>query len=123
MATGWAFDTGRFAEEVFRPVADGWDVQDNLFRFFQLPLDVADDAVVEEAIRRVDAYLKKSSLSGAHLDTAATLRHVTATVAPQMRETARRAEHRREVLARRDRFAEEVRGEMRGMPALRVAEL
>jgi hypothetical protein len=123
VAAGWAFDTGRFAEEVFRPVADGWDVQDNLFRVFQLPLDVADDAVVDEAIRRVDAYLKKSSLSGAHLDTAATLRHVTATVAPQMRETARRAEHRREVLARRDRFAEEVRGEMRGMPALRVAEL
>jgi hypothetical protein len=123
VATGWAFDTARFAEEVFRPVADGWDVRENLFRFFQLPLDVADDSVVDEAVRKVDAHLKRNSLSGAHLETAATLRHVIATVAPQIRETARRAEHRREVLDRWNRFAEEVHGEMRGMPALRVAEL
>jgi hypothetical protein len=123
VATEWTLENGRFAEEVFRPVADGWDVRENLFRFFQLPLDVTDDAVVDMAVRGVDAHLKRNSLSGVHHETAATLRHVVAVVGPQIRETARRAEHRRHVLDQRARFVGAVRREMRGMPALRVAEL
>ena len=47
MADG-KLDTKRFAAEVFVPVREGWDARHNLFRLFQLPLDVRDDAVVEK---------------------------------------------------------------------------
>ena len=55
---GGQLDTRRFAEEVFVPVRDGWDVGHNLFRFFQLPLDVSDDAVMRPCrLSRAAAHL------------------------------------------------------------------
>lgn len=125
--SGWELDTARFADEVLVAAADGWDVRENLFRFFQLPLDVADDAVVDTAVRKVHDHLKLLSIRGAGTQaaTANMLRGVVAQVEPQVRETARRAEHRKLVLARRARFVEDVRADLRGrgMPALRPAEM
>jgi hypothetical protein len=121
--TDWKLDTRRFAEEVFVPVREGWDVERNLFRFFQLPLDAADDTVIDQAVRGVDAHLKRTSLAGVHKQAATSLRPAFPDHARTMRETARRHRHRDRVLADRRAFAEQVRGELRGMPALRTAQL
>jgi hypothetical protein len=121
---GWKLDTKRFADEVFVPVArEDWDVGSNLFRFFQLPIDICDDALIEQAVRGVDGHLKRSSLAGVHANVASTLRHGFTAHATTMRETARRDAHRRQVLAERRLFVEHVRADMREMPALQVAAL
>ena len=120
---GWEFDTRRFAEEVFVPVREGWDVSRNLFRFFQLPLEVSDDEVLDQAIRAVDAHLKRNSLAGVHAAVASSLRPTFAGHAATMRETARRAQHRAQVLADRRSLVEQVRADLRDMPALRSTQL
>ena len=120
---GWQLDARRFAEEVFVPVRDGWDVGHNLFRFFQLPLDVSDDAVIDQAVKGVDAHLKRHSLAGVHKQVASTLRPAFPDHARTMRETARRTQHRGTVLGERRALAARVRDDMRGLPALRTTEL
>lgn len=119
----WVLDKRRFAEEVFLPVRNGWDVRRNLFRFFQLPVEVRDDAVVEEAVRGVKGHLDFAALAGAHAAVAGPLRHGFTGFADTVRDPARRAEHRTAVLAERRAFAERTRGEMRGLPYLRSQEL
>jgi hypothetical protein len=120
---GWQLDARRFADEVFVPARDGWNVRNNLFRFFQLPVDVHDDELVEQAVRGVESYLKRSSLAGVHATVASSLRQNFSTCATTMRETARRDQHRAQVLAERRAFADQVRKAMGDMPALRVDEL
>lgn len=120
---GWVLDKRRFAEEVFLPVRNGWDVRRNLFRFFQLPVEVRDDAVVDDAVRGVKGHLDFAALAGAHAAVAGPLRHGFDGLAGTVRDPARRAEHRRAVLAERRAFAERTRAEMRGMPFLRSEEL
>jgi len=121
--SGWKLDKRRFTEEVFLPVRNGWDVRRNLFRFFQLPLDVRDDDVVEAAVCGIKGHLDFAALAGAHAPVAGPLRHGFDELATTVRDTALRTEHRKNVLADRRDFAEQVRAEMRGMPFLRSEEL
>jgi hypothetical protein len=120
---GWQLDSARFAKEVFVPARAGWDVGRNLFRLFQLPLDVNDDELVEQAVRGVESHLKRSALAGVNAGVAGSLRHGFADYAATMRETSRRSAHRDQVRAERRDLAEQVRVDLRGMPALQPAEL
>ena len=47
--TTWTFDEKRFREEVFKAMAEGWAPSENLFRCYQLPVEVDDADVIARA--------------------------------------------------------------------------
>lgn len=60
----WTLDETRFREKVLRAVDNQWDPSSNLFRCYQLPLDVGDATVIAAALKGVRAFVNKNAIRG-----------------------------------------------------------
>ncbi|RKT52845.1 hypothetical protein [Saccharothrix australiensis] len=120
--TGWEFDAARFVDEVLKPVQDGWRPDEDLFRVYLLPHDVADRATVEAALAEVGRQFTRQRyrafrraaeiLRGQHEDAARTLL-----------DPASRAAHRALVERRARELADALRERVRDAPGLPPAEV
>ena len=120
----WSLDEKRFREEVFTAVRDhGWDPRSNLFRCFQLPLDVSDPADVAAAFKAVRAVVNRNSKTGTNAGPAKVLQSVLKEAEAVLTDPARRKQHRAEVLADRTALQAALRDDLGGMPAIPAAAL
>lgn len=110
----WSLDETRFRAEVFQPIDGGWNPRENLFRCYQLSIDVQDIDVIEKALDGVSRHIKKNAIGGAHVDVANTLLEVHKDAVTTLRDRDERAQHRRHVLAVRQALQEALRAETAG---------
>ena len=85
------FDEARFVEEVVKPVQDGWDPTDNLFRVYQLPIGLKETPTIQRALDLVSQHLTSQRLERAFPSAVARLRagHAHATeilTSPRLRQ-------------------------------------
>jgi hypothetical protein len=111
----WSLDAERFTEEVLRPAHEGWEPRQDWFRVYQLPLDVADEAIVQQAVTGVKKHLAKTRAytRGRNL-----LQHRHTEGAALMTNRDARATHAATVNARRAKLVGDVRGLLAGGPAV-----
>lgn len=110
----WSLDEARFRTEVFEPFDRGWTPLENLFRCYQLPVDVRDINVIDKALDGVSRHVKRNAVSGPHVGVANTLLQVHKDAVIILRDSAERAEHRRHVLAAQQALQEALRTEVTG---------
>ena len=68
------FDETRFVEEVVKPVQEGWDPTDNLFRVYQLPVGLTETPTIQQALDLVLQHLTSQRLERAFPSAVARLR-------------------------------------------------
>ena len=105
------FDEARFVEEVVKPVQEGWDPTDNLFRVYQLPIGLTEIPTIQRALDLVSQHLTSQRLERVFPSAVARLRagHAHATeilTSPRLRQehattVARSAEQLQATLADR----------------------
>ena len=105
------FDEARFVEEVVKPVQEGWDPTDNLFRVYQLPIGLTETPTIQRALDLVSQHLTSQRLERVFPSAVARLRagHAHATeilTSPRLRQehattVARSAEQLQATLADR----------------------
>jgi hypothetical protein len=96
---GWVFDDARFDEEVLRPVSQGWNPTENVFRCYLLAPDVTNLDVIQTALDGVLPGIN-NGLRKVHYEGAARLlkrRHDAARAL--LEDKVRRERHRAEVVA------------------------
>jgi hypothetical protein len=111
----WTLDAERFTEEVLRPAHEGWEPRQDWFRVYQLPLDVADEATVQQALAGVKKYLVKVRAYTRGRDLLQ-LRHTEG--AELLANRGARTAHAAAITARRTKLAANVRGLLAGGPAV-----
>jgi hypothetical protein len=111
---GWSFDEKRFREEVVRPFEQGWVPSKNLFRFYQLPMDVGDPDTIKAATSAVVACLHRNANAG--------WARVLLTVHESSRENIlddrKRASHRSLVEADRSAFQKRLGEQLTDLPEI-----
>lgn len=110
----WSLDKARYVEEVFLPVAQGWDASGDLFRTYQLPLDVGDDAVVRLAVDGVGRHVNQNLLGGVHSGAAKLLSTLHGREKETLLDPRRRAAHRQAVQEARKVLLDAAREESAG---------
>jgi len=116
----WSLDAERFTEEVLRPAHEGWEPRQDWFRVYQLPLDVADEATVQQALVGVKKYLAKARAYARGRDLLQ-LRHAEGVALLGNR--AARSAHAAAITARRAKLSSDVRGLLAGGPAVPPASV
>lgn len=114
----WSLDVERFTEEVLRPAHEGWEPRQDWFRVYQLPLDVADQATVQQALTGVKKHLAKTRTYTRGRDL---LQHRHTEGVGLLGDPATRAAHAATVTARRQKLAQDVRSLLAGGPAVPLA--
>lgn len=110
----WSLDEARFREEVFQPLDAGWDPQGNLFRCYQLPIDVNDADLIGKALDGVSRHIKRNAIGGPYVGVANTLLEVHKYAVKTLRDSGERAQHRQQVLTSRKTLQEALRTEVAG---------
>jgi len=87
------FDGARFVEEVVKPVQDGWDPTDNLFRVYQLPIGLKETPTIQRALDLVSQHLTSQRLEQAFPSAVARLRAGHAHAAEILTSPRLRQEH------------------------------
>lgn len=116
----WRFDKEAFARDVLRPVHEGWNPRENLFRVYQLAPDTDDKIVIVEALDSIKRYLAsvkafargRDILIEQHMEAERCLRN----------ESSRR-QHREEVQKRRNVLIQEMKRLLGAAPAVPEARL
>lgn len=111
---GWSFDEARFREEVFQPFDVGWEPRENLFRCYQLPVDVDDLDHIDEALDQVSRHIKRNAIGGAYVGVANNLLAVHKDATKILRDSGERAQHRQKVLAARQALRDALRVDVAG---------
>ncbi len=109
---GWILDEKRFREEVYQAIAAHWQPSDDLFRCYQLPLDVSSPQVIAAALKGVQQHVNaagKRDAGGARM-----LRHLHPAATAVLTDPQARARHQDEVLARRQQLRAFVAAEIAG---------
>ena len=92
------FDAKRYREEVLRAMAHGWRPSDDLFRCYQLLIDVADETVIAKALKQVQGHVNGLRGGG---EWATLLRKQHSHAQQTLMTPALREQHRQQVLQRR----------------------
>lgn len=116
--SGWTLDEKRFREEVFRAQDKGWEPRTNLFRCYQLPLDVSDPAVIEAALKGVRGFVNRNAISGVQSGPAKVLLGAHKEAAAILLDAKKRGEHRAVVIAQRAALQQTLRAEISGAPEI-----
>jgi hypothetical protein len=116
----WSLDAERFTEEVLRPAHEGWEPRQDWFRVYQLPLDVADEATLQQALVGVKNYLAKARAYARGRDLLQ-LRHAEG--AALLTNRAARTAHAAAITTRRAKLSSDVRGLLAGGPAVPPASV
>lgn len=120
--TGWRFDDPVFKEEVLKPVEDGWQPKEDLFRVYLLAPDVTDDTTIGTALHEVRRQLNPQHYRGfARACELLRLQHDGA--AAVLRDPVRRERHRDQVVERAHKLTETMRQRLGGAPGLPLAEV
>lgn len=119
----WALDEKRFRDEVFKPLAAGWDPSENLFRCYLLPVGTDDKAVIAAALEGVQRHLNRSAAGGQYASWATMLRARHGAAAEMLDDDNIRGAHRQQVQSIRKDLRLMVESEVRGLPGVPRAAL
>jgi len=115
---GWTLDEKRFREEVFRAQEKGWDPRTNLFRCYQLPLQVSDLSTIEAALKGVRGFVNRNAISGTQSGAAKVLLGVHKDAVATLSDETKRGKHRALVTADRNALQQSLRAELAGAHAI-----
>jgi len=124
--TVWSLDEKRFREEVFRAQDKGWDPKRNLFRCFQLSLDVSDAAVIAAALQGVRTFVNRNAKTGTQAGPAKVLQGILGLAEQTLSDPGLRTQHRTQVLAQQTELQTALRkelGDQHSVPSAAVASL
>lgn len=113
--TTWTFDEKRYREEVLKAMAEGWPPSEDLFRCYQLSLDVDDEQVIARALKTVQSHVNNTRRGA---EWAAVLRKQHERAKQTLTTPALRQQHRQQVLQRRQEISPLVQAEVAGLPAV-----
>lgn len=120
--TTWRFDESVFVDEVLKPVQNGWQPKEDLFRVYLLPPDVTDDKVITTALAEINRQFNPQRYrSFRRACESLRLQHETA--AAVLRDADRRQRHRDQVAERAGKLTESMRQRLNGAPGLPATDV
>lgn len=120
--TRWRFDEAVFIDEVLKPVQNGWQSKDDLFRVYLLPPDVTDDKAITAALDEIKRQFNPQRYrSFRRACESLRLQHAAAEAV--LRDSDRRRQHRDQVAERARKLTESMRQRLNGAPGLPAADV